>query len=1516
MRRNDLTPDETPIARLIQSVGQRTPAPDAEFLKRLRETTTAAFLEAHRQHHAPTGPDSNPPDNLLEPELKPLSHVAPPQRVAPLLHAFPEVHALPDASTTPGILLQSNAGHVSPVPDIDKSPVPDAGKSNGVGSWSQFWAHGPVSGGNRSGRNRLRQVRIAMLLVTAVLLAVGFLPDSLVPSRGAPLQVAFENLARADSAEIELKHGDNASLLLVAHDDTSRYWRFQYPNGNVEASDVNGNYFFNSASNTFHVVPSSEPGLDVGPDEKVLDNLNVVDNSVRTSLLRQRPSKQINQDGRLLWIYNFRQSEPENGGMVNVDARVDAQTNELLAINSVVLNDVGEVAFRGEANVLSMNQAIPEDRFQVTHQDLNGIVTNVGTVEAVQGNPSVDDSRLYASFDTSQLLEQNFTLPGTAADTGPMAGTMTGPMIETLNAPADGIGLAFGGGNATPGGGLGGMGPRPLMLGAPSQHTSNANANLGRSAPNGEDFGTQSTPSLVETPQGQTQIQTAQSQVSQSQADRWFDNQGFAPLADLYERSRLMARSLATPAFGLPQDEALGLAGDSESVTDSKAGPARASGTLALKSKAQSANPNLSDFDSKAARQNRAVPAAPDATPTLAAKANRMRSGTALEDAPAGPIGRGRSSNEPLAVASATPSPRRAMQKADLAIEDRTDLDRTNANQAAPSSGKKDRQRATESKESPSNEGPSKQSIAGSGDMPKGGAIGKSLPAPAIAKGRQGGTRGGTNGAEEPVRQSATAKQELKQVMESEAKSNSVALTPVPALQQAPARMSPNRISSGGTQRAEDLPPPPPGPAQKSIQSKIAGKGPVPPRDLPAEEMIEESTSKTFAKNDSMSRKKSEPAGDATKEPGKPTNLAMQTDSRPSGRDVRSKPPSSAPETVSAQEEAATQAARPAPQIAMDKARPGNPAMSRKADESAADVKGLDSKSANSKASVAQFNDAALGDLKRSAQRGDSKSATRPASGAEGPTQTTNQVAKRMRGNDPLNATIDSDDPVQIKSDQKLAENRTWESKSSESKSSASQLGVAKSANSTFTKSMASDTDRELERIMQTQPGLYADQAPERQLSEQDSAGPRTTAGAAKLGFSRFYSNRRQIAALDSASASSGTRNAARNGPPANTPLSYTDSAGGSAGSMGQGLSSNSRFGMRVAQPETASVAPSDGTSPAKGSPPDSVDHLQQQQVPLNIRQTTEPLNRWQRGGYQGLNRQQDPFSANPSASPMAMGNSAPQYQLRSAAPRGLSESRGTENEYATQDPRMTNSARFAEESMAANGLTINGLTTNGLSNGVSNGRRLAEPNSELLAGMVLSTVDAEVSVVRARLANDAEIILGPQSEVILLRPTAVQLRTGELELIVPEGDQVELYGPASEYKISDSNPGQNSISIQNSNSAAMPTSGTTFRQDGYALQNSLTSAARGLRYRTRVPPQIVTGRKVYRVEHQQLTTIEQTPRWLVEFHQSQNARITNSQQQLAQPIAAPVLNPQTDPLTPATEPAAPTNAEPASGPQ
>ncbi|MDB5385360.1 MAG: hypothetical protein JWM11_1006, partial [Planctomycetaceae bacterium] len=427
MRRNDFTPDEARIGRLIQSLGHSAPAPDAEFLKRLRESTTAVFLDAQRQNVGKV--QVSAPSAAVESAVE--SRVQ-----ASALHEISDSLSAPQQ-----VVSASNSvlGH-----SAAEGTVADRSLSRNVTIPSG-------SDTSRHGRNRLQRLRTVMLIVTAILLAVGFLPDSLVPSRGARLEVAFDNLARASSAEFEVRNGDSSSVMLMAQGDNGRSWMVLYPSENAEVFDGVNSYFFNAKSNSLHFMAPEDSAEQARPDEKLLDRLNVVDESVRVGIKRQRPQAIINDHGHSLFVYTYNQSSFDNTGTVNVEARVDARTNELVAMNTVFRDNSGQVKFQAGANVRSMNRAFSTETFQVTPEEIS---EDVATVEEVQGNPVVDQ-RLELAMNQNVSLNDGTFLNRTNGDSG----------IGNANWGDGGLG-GFGGGlNGGPNAKSPPFGAQPLRFG-------------------------------------------------------------------------------------------------------------------------------------------------------------------------------------------------------------------------------------------------------------------------------------------------------------------------------------------------------------------------------------------------------------------------------------------------------------------------------------------------------------------------------------------------------------------------------------------------------------------------------------------------------------------------------------------------------------------------------------------------------------------------------------------------------------------------------------------------------------------------------------------------------------------------------------------------------------------------------------------------------------------------------------------------------------------------------------------
>ena len=149
--------------------------------------------------------------------------------------------------------------------------------------------------------------------------------------------------------------------------------------------------------------------------------------------------------------------------------------------------------------------------------------------------------------------------------------------------------------------------------------------------------------------------------------------------------------------------------------------------------------------------------------------------------------------------------------------------------------------------------------------------------------------------------------------------------------------------------------------------------------------------------------------------------------------------------------------------------------------------------------------------------------------------------------------------------------------------------------------------------------------------------------------------------------------------------------------------------------------------------------------------------------------------------------------------------------------------------------------------------RRQVAPQSELLPGGVLSTDENPANVVRARLANGADLYVGPSSEVKLLKPTEVRLQSGQLVLIVPAGDQVDLLGPETAV-------------------LSEPENNRLYNRRGQGQLKAYESRRQ------------VTGRATYRIENRLLQQMEQEPAWLTTY----NAKLNSSKANPPSPVKQP----------------------------
>ncbi|MDB5339547.1 MAG: hypothetical protein JWN70_5166 [Planctomycetaceae bacterium] len=308
MRRNDLTTDELRFERLLRSLNRGPAAPDPEFLRQLKETSTAAFLAARPAQPRAARVSNDPPPNPF------------------------------------------------------------------------------------AGRRRLRSLRVAIFSSVAALLLVGMLSPALFPSRGIELGIALDNLKRASSYEIEFQNGAGSNTLVFARgDNAALHWRRDFASGNSEVSDGISTYFVNRGNNSVHPSPLEEETIaPTFVEDELMAGLNVNDPAVQSSLMKQRPETTVNQNGRPVLVYNYQTPDKDHVGQtLSINATVNADNNTLLAINSEVLDANGISKFKANADVKSVNSAIPIDRFQI--DPLAEPSEQIAMVEDVQGQAVMDD---------------------------------------------------------------------------------------------------------------------------------------------------------------------------------------------------------------------------------------------------------------------------------------------------------------------------------------------------------------------------------------------------------------------------------------------------------------------------------------------------------------------------------------------------------------------------------------------------------------------------------------------------------------------------------------------------------------------------------------------------------------------------------------------------------------------------------------------------------------------------------------------------------------------------------------------------------------------------------------------------------------------------------------------------------------------------------------------------------------------------------------------------------------------
>lgn len=301
-------------------------------------------------------------------------------------------------------------------------------------------------------RRLLRTVRIAMMSAVAMLLVMGLLPPSILPSRGVALQVAIDNLRRNDSVEIEVQNGTLANNLYYSHDNGLERVTFKYPSGKMQVTEGGNSVFFNSVSNSVHPAPElAEVNLDVLKD-KLLTSLNVNDPQVQSIVLSQRPKTLLEENGS--WYFNYQIKTPaaaNNGETLIVDATVDARTNALVAMNSKVTDAFGNVQFQANADVKGVN--IPGALDDNTVSSLAREDLQIARIEEIHGNAKVYD----------------FSLPqNTGEATSLYAGTSPqGNFAEGENQV--GLTRQFGGFGGMQNGGLGGLGGGMMQRSIPQK---------------------------------------------------------------------------------------------------------------------------------------------------------------------------------------------------------------------------------------------------------------------------------------------------------------------------------------------------------------------------------------------------------------------------------------------------------------------------------------------------------------------------------------------------------------------------------------------------------------------------------------------------------------------------------------------------------------------------------------------------------------------------------------------------------------------------------------------------------------------------------------------------------------------------------------------------------------------------------------------------------------------------------------------------------------------------------------
>lgn len=1201
MRHNELTPEEAQIGRLIQSVGRHASAPDAEFLKRLRETTTSVFLEAHRQ-------SSSSDQKGAHPAI---------QTVIVADHVTDHEVAKSQASVSTTIVpISASAAGQSDL----HAGVPLSTDLTRPAMFATRVAQAVAR------RSPLQRLRTGMLLVTVVLLAFGFLPISLVPSRGAPLEVAFDNLARASSAEFEVRNGESSSVMLVAQSDHVGRWRIQHPSGNTEVFDGVDAYFFNAKGKSLHFVASDDSADQVRPDEKLLDSLNVVDDLVRTKLMRERPRAVLNNHGQPQLLYNYSQLNFDNNGTVDVEARVDARTNELLVMNTVFRDDNGRVNFQAEANVRSLNRSFAEDLFQIAPAEK---FSDVATVEEIQGNPIVDaPEETVVAYDTRIA---GSTGASSGADSSQNSANWmlepANPFMQRAGIGAPGVGATQLGVQLGEEGGMGGFGG-----GLAGQSNGPASQSFAQSA------------------QVNSQTMLAMKQAGAGDAS---------------------SQPMTAGENGLTADSSKQKKNSTEPAANEESSPAPASAAAA------------ESAPSKAMRRKAAV--------TEESKTNWSR------EKNGGPV---------LPMGSVVQSKDRAGSKSE-----------SDGVAAQPS------------------QKPSEPRSTGTDSEKSGDTWDESTT---------------TKLAEEKIGKSSPAKSKIASRNVPDATSPTGEMERPPSLNAAPE--APRSL----VPRNAKLAPGTPSPARAMLAPATV---PAPVVELP---------------------------------------LPQKMDKRVANAPP---PPSPAPREVGPIDEKPT-----------DKSSSKMPKIAVRSDPARKDDKGDETDAPHSGAPKL---DAALPSESMEAPSG-KKKAGKSADPEEKSEDSTKKSLRVARG---MNSKTATDEVVT--SSEKVASENEDDKKSEDNGAVSPKVGKPE------------------DRTM-------AEQKKSMQARSIESAPPAPA-------------------------------------PPENSPVADLAQEKSQQRNVQDPLDSNS-LRLQVASPKAAMSNEASDVVPLTGSGGDSVDSKGQrpadgQPDSASVGDGRRP-NRFSRAMRLNSATDGTPEQAQtevekiphevPSASEsqMSVANSSDQP----APGRSLTYDR----KYAGYGPIGSTNPRLRQRSQPP--MSYGARTENIQSNGVYSGngaylgnnlnshdsnpnnaivfrRRQAEPQSELRAGDVLSTLNEEHSLVRAKLANGADLVLGPQSEVTLLKPTSVQLHVGDLELNVPEGDQIELLGPLAEGKGADSN------------------SADAGKRDVYSTQNR-SSYVRNSKARFTAPPQIVTGRKIYRVENNQVRIVEESPQWLTDYHRSRSVPV------------------------------------------